>query len=155
MTLRVVLDTNIVLSALVFRAGRLGWVRQAWQAGRLVPVVCRETVSELLRVLAYPKFRLTAEEQEELLADFLPWAETATIPDDPAALPDCRDPQDRVFLLLARVAAVEALVTGDADLLDLRPGFQPPILTADELNSRLACSTLAILDSAESGRPLP
>lgn len=27
---RVVLDTNIVLSTLVFRSGRLAWVRHAW-----------------------------------------------------------------------------------------------------------------------------
>lgn len=138
MTLRVVLDTNIVLSALLFRQGRLTWIRKAWQAGRIVPVVCRETAAELLRVLAYPKFKLNKAEQEELLADFLPWAETALLPDDPPALPTCRDPHDQVFLLLARAAAVDALVTGDADLLALRGGFEPPILTAEELQNHLA-----------------
>ena len=40
MTLRVVLDTNILLSALVFQQGRL-----AWQTGQIVPIVCRETVA--------------------------------------------------------------------------------------------------------------
>lgn len=137
MTLRVVLDTNIVLSALLFRNGRLTWCRHAWQAGQIVPVVCRETASELLRVLAYPKFKLTEAEREELLADFLPWAEAAVLPDDPPALPECRDPDDQVFLLLARSTSADALVTGDADLLALRAEFQPPILNADELKLRL------------------
>ncbi|MFT4102498.1 MAG: PIN domain-containing protein [Burkholderiaceae bacterium] len=41
---RVVLDTNVVLSALLFTAGRLAWVRHAWQRQQLRPVVCRETV---------------------------------------------------------------------------------------------------------------
>ncbi|HYE37226.1 putative toxin-antitoxin system toxin component, PIN family [Methylocaldum sp.] len=138
MTLRVVLDTNIVLSALVFREGRLAWVRHAWQAGTIVPVVCRETAAELLRVLAYPKFRLTVEEKEELLADFLPWAETAKLPTDLQGVPTCRDPDDRVFLCLAQAASADFLVTGDADLLALRADFQPPILTADELKGHLA-----------------
>jgi putative PIN family toxin of toxin-antitoxin system len=134
---RVVLDTNIVLSALVFRNGRLSWLRQAWQTEIIKPVVCRETVNELLRVLAYPKFRLSAEEREELLADFLPWAETAVLADDPPDLPDCRDPADLIFMRLAREAKVEALVSGDNDLLALRQDFYPSILTAEELGRRL------------------
>jgi len=135
---RVVLDTNIVLSALVFGNGRLSWLRHAWQAGTLKPVVCRETVEELLRVLAYPKFRLNAEEREELLADFLPWAETAVLSDDPLDdLPDCRDLADLVFMRLARAAKVDALVSGDGDLLALRDDFCPPIVTAEELRRHL------------------
>jgi putative PIN family toxin of toxin-antitoxin system len=137
MSLRVVLDTNIVLSALVFSKGRVSWIRQAWQAGSVTPLVCRETVAELLRVLAYPKFRLTAEEREDLLADFLPWAETITLPSDQAQPPDCRDPDDQIFLLLARLAEADALVTGDNDLLVLRGEFTPPILTADEFKQLL------------------
>lgn len=138
MSLRVVLDTNIVLSALLFRNGRLTWIRYAWQAGQLVPVVCRDTTAELLRVLAYPKFKLTASEQKELLADFLPWTEIAVLPSQVPELPECRDRHDQVFLLLARVASVDALVTGDADLLALQEDFWPPILTAENLKSRLS-----------------
>lgn len=137
MTFRVVLDTNILLSALVFQRGRLAWVRQAWQTGEIVPVVCRETAAELLRVLAYPKFKLAAEEREELIADFLPWAETAALPPDLPDLPGCRDPDEQVFLCLAYTAGVDFLVTGDSDLLALRADFLPPILTADELKNRL------------------
>lgn len=47
---RVVLDTNIVLSALLFTSGRLAWIRHAWQGRQLQPLVCRETVNELLLV---------------------------------------------------------------------------------------------------------
>ncbi len=80
MTVRVVLDTNVVLSALLFPSGRLAWLREAWQVGRVVPVVCRETTAELLSALAYPKFRLSVEEREELLADFLPYVEVVALP---------------------------------------------------------------------------
>ena len=70
--MRVVLDTNVVLSALLFTSGRLAWIRRAWQHQQLKPLVCRETASELLRVLAYPKFKLSTAEQQALLEDFLP-----------------------------------------------------------------------------------
>jgi putative PIN family toxin of toxin-antitoxin system len=133
MTCRVVLDTNIVLSALVFGAGRLAWMRQAWQHPRIQPLVCRDTVSELLRVLAYPKFKLSAQEQQELLGDFLPYAEVVTLPSPWPDIPACRDRKDQVFLVLSHVGKADALVTGDMDLLAMRDAFPEMILTADEL----------------------
>jgi putative PIN family toxin of toxin-antitoxin system len=89
-----------------------------------------------LRVLAYPKFKLTAEEQEQLLADFLPYTEVITLPTPWPDVPACRDQQDQVFLVLARVGRAEALVTGDADLLAMRETFAGLIVTADELAAR-------------------
>ena len=68
---RAVLDTNIVLSALVFTHGRAVALRDAWQAGRCEPHVSKATAGELILVLGYPKFKLSAEEQRELLADCL------------------------------------------------------------------------------------
>lgn len=133
MTRRVVLDTNIVLSALLFSSGRLAWIRHAWQHQQLEPLVCRDTVSELLRVLAYPKFKLSAEEQKDLLGDFLPYAEVIALPTPWPDLPACRDEQDQVFLVLAHAGKADALVTGDADILALRDVFPGRILTADEL----------------------
>ncbi len=134
---RVVLDTNIVLSALLFRAGRLTWIRRAWQHEQLRPLVCQDTVRELVRVLAYPKFKLSAEEQRDLLGDFLPYAEVVTLPAPWPQLPDCRDEQDKIFLALAYVGDADALVTGDADLLVLRDRFPKPIWTADELAAQI------------------
>jgi putative PIN family toxin of toxin-antitoxin system len=113
---RVVFDTNVVISALVFRR-RLAWLRQGWASGTVIPVVCRETVAELLRVLTYPKFRLDAMEREALLADYLPFAEIATLSQPPPDLSvACRDRDDAVFLQLAIVSSADFLVSGDADL---------------------------------------
>jgi len=58
---RVVLDTNVVLSALVFGKGPTAQLRTAWQRGDFVPLVNTAAAQELVRVLAYPKFRLDAE----------------------------------------------------------------------------------------------
>lgn len=137
MACRVVLDTNVVLSALLFSKGRLAWLRQAWQHQRLQPLVCKETVSELLRVLAYPKFMLSAAEQQDLLADFLPYTEVLELPGSWPDLPVCRDEKDQVFLVLAHEGKAEALVTGDADILVMRDTFPGLILTADELAYRV------------------
>lgn len=69
---RVVLDTNVVLSALLFPNGHLSVIREAWWAGRFNPLVNQVTVSELLRVLSYPKFHLSMSEKEELLSGYVP-----------------------------------------------------------------------------------
>lgn len=129
--LRVVLDTNLVLSALVFAQGRLGVLRHAWQEVRFVPLVSKTTAAELMRVLAYPKFKLSADEQQELLADYLPWCEVVHIPNPPPDTPECRDADDQPFLLLAIAGQADALVTGDMDLLSLAGQIACPIVTAD------------------------
>lgn len=116
---RVVLDTNVVLSALVFVAGPAGRVRAGWQSGRIVPLASTATAQELVRVLGYRKFRLSDVEQEELLADFMPWVEVVRIPAPPPAVPACRDPFDLPFLHLAAAGRADALVSGDRDLLAL------------------------------------
>ena len=133
---RLVLDTNVLVSALLFPAGAVSWLRDAWQSQAVVPLASRETTAELLRVLSYPKFQLTADEREDLLADYLPWCETVNV-SAPPAVPACRDPFDRPFLELALVGHADALVTGDGDLLALVPVFSVPILTPHELKDRL------------------
>ena len=114
--MRAVFDTNVVISALIFRR-RLAWLRQAWASGTVIPVVCRETVAEMLRVLTYPKFHLDAMEREALLADYLPFAEIATLPQPaPNLSVACRGRDDAVFLQLAIASHADLLVSGDADL---------------------------------------
>ena len=135
--MRAVFDTNVVVSSLIF-GQRLAWLRLAWTSGSAVPVVCRETTDELLRVLSYPKFRLSTAECRILLEDFLPYAEVAPTPDTTAELPvSLRGRDDAVFLRLALNAGVP-LVSGDADLTTLRDLVPVPIWSAAELRRRLS-----------------
>jgi putative PIN family toxin of toxin-antitoxin system len=128
---RVILDTNVVLSALVFANGRLAAVRNAWHSGLCAPLVSRATAAELMWTLAYPKFRLTLEEQRELLADYLPYCTTVRMPAKPPKTPACRDPADVPFLQLALAGKAEHLVTGDRDLLALANRFGCAIIKPD------------------------
>ena len=128
---RVVLDTNVVLSALVFTHGRAVALRDAWQAGRCEPHVSKATGGELIRALGYPKFKLTAEEQRELLADYLPYCRSVTMPAKPPGTPSRRDPLDLAFLQLAVVGKVDFVVTGDRDLLVIKGRLPCPIITLD------------------------
>lgn len=134
---RVVLDTNVAVSALVFREGRLAWLREAWEAGRVVPVVSAESVAELVRVLAYPKLKLSEEETKNVLAHYMEHAEAVREVGASVRIPECRDPDDRIFLRLAYAARVEALVTGDKDLLAVAGKSRIPILTPDALKTKL------------------
>ena len=107
---RVVLDTNCLISALLFSNGEVSWLRDAWQSERFTPLANRDTVKELIRVLAYPKFKLNKDEQVILLADFLPYAEIVQIAEISSGLPTLRDPDDVMFITLAVTAKAEALV---------------------------------------------
>jgi uncharacterized protein len=133
----IVIDTNLVLSALVFAQGRLSPLRHAWQGTHCQPLVSSATAAELLRVLAYPKFKLTAAEQQELLADYLPYCATVRMPAKPPRTPACRDPFDLPFLQLAVAGKAKYLVTGDQDLLSLAGRFVCPIITADQFMKTL------------------
>ena len=134
--IRVVLDTNLLVSALVLRSPSLSWLPLSWTEGDLLPLVSEETSSELSRVVRYSRFRLTVDLIQGLLNEYLPWCEMVEVL-EPPAVPECRDPSDRPFLELALFAQADALVTGDADLLGLGPVFQIPITTATELRRRL------------------
>ena len=120
---RIVLDTNGLVSALIFSRGRFAWLREAWQTQRCVVLASHDTVSELLRVLRYPKFKLSRNEQETLLAEFLPHVETVKIETTSEGLPDIRDPDDILFLALAAVANADALVSGDGDIQAVKRFF--------------------------------
>jgi len=114
---RVVFDTNVVVSTLLFANGRLAWLRAHWREGVAVPLISPATARELTRVLAYPKFQLSEQYRIELLAMYIPYCEIFD-PADKCPI-ECRDAKDQPLLDLAQSGKADLLVTGDADLLAL------------------------------------
>lgn len=134
---KVVLDTNVVLSALLSAQGGVARIRTAWQHELLIPLVSTATAGELIRVLAYPKFKLSIEDQGELLGDYLPFCSSVPMPAKLPATPSCRDAFDVPFLQLAVAGNADFLVTGDKDLLSVVGKLRCPIITATELLAHL------------------
>ena len=116
----------------------MSWLRHQWQMAHIIPLASKDTVNELLRVLTYPKFKLSKAEQGLLLADFLPYTETVDIDCVPEGLPQIRDKADQMFLILAVVGKADVVVTGDADILSIQASFKtPPIMTLTEFKAWL------------------
>ena len=117
---KIVFDTNIIVSATLFGSGPMSAVRVAWQTGRVVPIVSKDTSAELLRVLAYKKFKLAEADIARVLALYLPYAQAHAInrsANHMSEIPLCRDARDQIFLDLAQSAKADFLVSGDDDLL--------------------------------------
>lgn len=116
---RVVLDTNVVLSALLFR-GPTGRLVDLWQAGRFVFLVSRRIVNEYLTTLGYQKFGLSDQEIRFLVEEqILPFVEV--IQRTPLLkIPALQDVTDRKFVECAAAGRADFLVTGDAELLHLQ-----------------------------------
>ncbi|MEO8330988.1 MAG: putative toxin-antitoxin system toxin component, PIN family [Gallionella sp.] len=133
--MRVVFDTNTVISALLFR-GAASWLVEHWQCDEVTPLLNHQTAHELLRVLAYPKFGLTSAQVDSIAARYLRYAERVEQRGSRTDLPVCRDHNDQMFIQLADAGQADLLVTGDKDLLELR-GETPFIIeTIAEYRSR-------------------
>jgi putative PIN family toxin of toxin-antitoxin system len=114
MTLRIVVDTNLWIRALL--GGRVTLpLLEAWRASRFTVVVSQALVDELDQVWRRPRLRERIEaEHAERLLELLRFrgemVELVTVP------PRCRDPKDHPVLATAIDGRAEAIVTGDADL---------------------------------------
>lgn len=131
MSLRVVFDTNVVVSALLFAHGRSAWIRQLW--AELNPLVSQDAVAELMRVLSYPKFQLESSDIEALLGEYLPFTTVVVVPVSVVDLPMCSDPDDQMFIDLAYAGHADILVSGDQDLLAMVDLCPFKILTPGQL----------------------
>lgn len=114
---RIVFDTSVVISVLALQSSRLAWMRAHWRDRKCIPLVSRETVQELISVLQYRKFHLSADEMNEVLADHLPFCEDVVVKKLCPTV--CRDKKDQPFLDLAHGGHAKLLVAGDHDLLAL------------------------------------
>ena len=130
--LRVVLDTNVVLSVLLF-GGRLEFIRKAWKGGRLKLLFSEDTLEEFVKVLHYPKFGLEDEEIDFLIyVEVLPYAEVVekVVKIDKEI---CRDRDDIKFLECAVSGKADYIVSGDNDLISLGEIEGIRIITPTEL----------------------
>lgn len=128
--LRAVLDTSVVISALIFK-GEVSRLHSLWKKKAFTVIASGEIVEEYIKVLAYPKFDLTERDIENIIQEeIIPYIEPVTVTDNLSGV--CVDPDDDKFLACAEAAKADAIVSGDAHLLSMKMFKGCPILTAEK-----------------------
>jgi len=118
---RAVLDTNVLVSALISPGGGSARLLLELRSGAFELVVSPLLLAELGEVLRRDRFRRYVLEAEADAYVGLIRSEGILHPDpEPSARPLSADPDDEYLIDLARDALADALVTGDAHLLELR-----------------------------------
>ncbi len=118
-TKRFVIDTNVIISALIFsQSTTMQAFKEARQNGLIL--ISAEILAELIDVLSRKKFDryLSREIREDFLASLARETELITITE---TVDICRDPKDNKFLELAISGNATHIITGDKDLLELHP----------------------------------
>lgn len=132
--LRVLLDTNVFLSALLF-GGDLARLVSLWQKDEFLYLLTRPILDEYLRALAYPKFQLTDTEIKALVEeDLLPFVEV--VQEAKLQVPRLKDRDDEKFLAAALGGRADILVTGDKVLLEVKKIGKAVIETPREFLKR-------------------
>ncbi len=129
---RLVIDTNVLVSALIFKDSRHLPLREAWQDGRVTPLLSVRTYRELKHVLGYPMFKLEDDQIAEglaLLGPFIEWVRLD--PAQTATLPKCSDRDDQKFVETAHCGRADALLTYDRALLKMRKRVSFEVLKPD------------------------
>ena len=132
--LKVVLDTNVLVSALLFKGGLS---KLLFPLKKFILLFSEETLNEFIKVLHYPKFSLTEDEIEYLLQfEILPYSKIVevTFKFDKEI---CPNKDDQKFLELAVSAKANYIITGDKDLLNLKEINKIKILSPKEFLSLL------------------
>lgn len=126
----IVIDTNIIVSAILFPASSLMRVLTV-ALNVYTLVVTASTWYELVLVMQRPKFDSRLPREKRLLA-LSELARRVRVVATQSVITECRDQKDNKFLALAVDAKATFIVTGDADLLVLNPFRGIVVCTAAE-----------------------
>ncbi len=124
--LRVVLDTNVLVSGLAYPGSVPGRIVSLWRQGGLDVVLSRHILDELTRVLPrLSRIQLNPNEIRDLVDSLMFLADI--IETDAKRDESLRDPADQQVLATLRASQAGYLITGDKDLLALAEKY--PIVT--------------------------
>jgi len=124
--LRVVLDTNVLVSGLAYPASIPGHIVSSWRNGGLEVVLSRFILDEFANVLpGLSRIKLSSAEIRDLVDSLMFLADV--VEPDAEQDPTLRDPADQQVLGTLRASGADYLITGDKDLLVLAGKY--PIVT--------------------------
>ncbi len=131
---KVILDTNVLVSAL----GWEGFPKEVFLCvieGKAELFISREQLTELSKVLSYPKLRFTVEQAERFVALLLKVAAFVEPKEKVNVIEN--DPADNRILEAAVAGNVDYIVTGDSDLLNLKVFNGVKIVTPKEFLQKI------------------
>ncbi len=131
--MRVVLDTNVLVSSLLF-GGQLSFIVELLKHGEITPCFSFDTWNELERILRYPKLatplNIINATPEDILNRLQLDAVFVINTKSPLRLPD--DPADEALIACALTSGAKVLVTGDQYLLSFKNKAPVGIMTPKE-----------------------
>lgn len=130
--LRLVIDTNILISALISKHTPPFQLYRAWRAGAFELITSQEQLNEITRVMAYKKLQryFTPSEAQEMISGIATYATCiASLP----VITRSPDPDDNLILAAAVAGHADYVVSGDkSDMLALNAVEGIPIITAKQ-----------------------
>lgn len=139
---RIIIDTNVMLSGLLWQGTPHALLNLA-RNGTAELITSPDLLNEFADVIQRPKFasilQRTSRTPARILAELRQLSEIVITP--PLPEPVCRDPDDDAVLACAIAAQVDAIVSGDDDLLTLKQFQGIPILTPAEAMQRLTAGS--------------
>lgn len=135
--MKVVLDTNVLLSGLMLSDSIPGSIVRAWRVAQFDLVLSEPMLDEIRRVLGYPKIQRRLRWDSHVIDNFILLLRfRSTIVDISGVSAEVpADPNDNFILATLIAGQAECLITGDGDLLAMRDVY--PILTPAEFVKRL------------------
>jgi putative PIN family toxin of toxin-antitoxin system len=135
---RVVLDTNVLISALLFKK-KLGIICNLIDEGKIIPCFTKTTFLELQTTLQHPKFKLLFKEASfspKQLIDAI--KEKSIIHSDPKRIPKVsRHFPDNFILPSALSCSASFIVSGDKHLLSLKEFKEIPIFSPKQFLNKI------------------
>ena len=134
--IRVVIDTNVVISALLF-GGTPGKLIPLWKSGHIITLASAEIIDEYIQVMTYPKFKLSEEEIHYLLYfEILPYLAVVSV--GPALSPIIeKDPSDDKFILCAEAGKANFIISGDQHLISHKNYKKIKIINPEQFLKKL------------------
>ena len=131
--MRAVIDTGVFVSALIRRQGTTGDVLRSLRDGRFTAIYTTDILVAIIDVLGRAHFRtkyhIKPDDITALINLIRLRGELVTPTQKVTA---CRDPKDDKFLEAAFATQTDCIVSGDADLLELTPFQEIPVLRPAE-----------------------
>lgn len=137
--MKVVLDTNVVISGILFTEDSPGKIIDLWVDGRFKVILSQALIEEYLEVISRTKFKRLGSpvEGQDILIILIELSSTVFVSPKESIKIIRDDPEDNRFLECAVEGGAKYIVSGDNHLLVLKEYRKIPIVTPAEFISKI------------------